>query len=78
MQCRTGDKRFIVLAAALTEDSLEEQFRSEFSEVEYGGGNAAKEQNIELAMEKDEVYKKVQMIVQKTRQSLSQKKNILQ
>lgn len=67
-----------MLDAALTEDSLEEQFRSEFSEVEYSGGNAAKEQNIELAMEKDDIYKRVQMIVQKTRQSLSQKKNLLQ
>ncbi|KAG2172406.1 hypothetical protein INT43_004948 [Umbelopsis isabellina] len=63
--------------AAFTEDSLEEQFRSEFSEVEYSGGNAAKEQHIEVAVERDEIYKKIRIIVQNTRQSLSLKKNIL-
>jgi predicted P-loop ATPase len=62
-----------LLDVALTEDSLEEQFRSELSEVEYGVGNATKEHNVELAMENDEVYKKVQMIVQRTRQTLSRR-----
>jgi hypothetical protein len=58
----------------LFEDSLEEQIRWEFSEAEYSEGNGAKEQNVELRMEGEEVYRKVYVIVQKARQNLSKKK----
>ncbi|KAG2171256.1 hypothetical protein INT43_004110 [Umbelopsis isabellina] len=39
----------------LVQDGLEEQFRSEFSEAEFSEGNTAKEQNVEIPMEKGEV-----------------------
>jgi hypothetical protein len=58
--------------------TLEEQFRSEFSEDEYSEGVTAKEQDLELPMENDDIYKEVHMVVRKTRESLSQNKNILQ
>ncbi|KAG2174760.1 hypothetical protein INT43_005818 [Umbelopsis isabellina] len=61
----------------VVEDALEDQFRSEFSEDEYSEGVAAKEQDVELGMENDDVYKEVHMIVQRTREGLSKKKNIL-
>jgi hypothetical protein len=67
-----------VLVEESLDENLEEQFRSEFSEGEYSEGNAAQEYNVELPMEMDDVYNKVRMVVQKTRLSLSQKKNILQ
>lgn len=53
----------------VVQDRLEEQFRSEFSEVEYNEGHAARKQNIDDLMEKSDVYHKVRMIVKMTKES---------
>ena len=62
----------------MTEDEMEEQFRSEFSETEYSEGNTAKDISVHMEMQYNDVYKHVYKLVDQTRQSLSEKKNILQ